>query len=132
MSEAKLRQLLSALPGEEEIARRAAQARRRALARLEERAPARLGWWCWAPGPAFILAAVIWIWVNHVWRVEPLAWTPPVPRIASAPLVAATPAPKPVCHRAPQPALAQQRLELHWVLSDGTRVQWIFDKNFGL
>ena len=129
MTGGNLRDLLSVLPDEEEIALRAGRARRRALARVEEVQPARR-WWRWAaclaPGPVALALAVL---LHHAWRIEPLAWTPPAPQIAAAELRA--PAPAPV-RRATRPAPQTKRLEVRWALSDGTRVQWTFDPNFSL
>ena len=128
MTDGNLRDLLSVLPDGEEIALRAGRARRRALARLEEAQPA-WRWWRWAaclaPGPAVLALAVL---LHHAWRIEPLAWTPPAPQVAAAELRA--PAPAPV--RRPRLAPQAKHLEVRWVLSDGTRVQWTFDPNFNL
>jgi len=133
MSQDELRQLLSSLPEDAELAARAARARRGALARLEQPVRAR-GGWLWAPALAvFVLVLAAGVWANRARRVEPLLWSPPAPHIAVAPLPApqrAT-APKRIPRPAPR-AGKQERLELHLALSDGTRVQWIFDKNFSL
>ena len=135
MSEQKLRNLLSALPEEAEIAERAARARRWALAGFQSRdrkgVDRRLWRWaaCLAPAPVLVAA----FWVANLWRLEPLPWTPPPPKIAAAELqpLAAPPAQRPV--RRPQPlVLPQPRLEVQWVLADGTRVQWTFSKDFSL
>ena len=125
-----MRKLLSVLPDDEEIALRAGRARRRALARLDEVQPTRR-WWRWAaclaPGPVALALAVL---LHHAWRIEPLAWTPPAPQIAAAGLRG----PAPASVRRPPSRAAQQgkHLEVRWVLSDGTRVQWTFDPNFSL
>jgi len=135
MKDRKLRQLLSMLPEEEEIARRAARARRRALARLEEPEPARRGW-RWAPAAALtVLLVASAAWVSRAWRVDPLVWTPPAPRIASVPAAPLAPAPAPAVRKASRraaPGPRQERLEMHLVLSDGTRVLWTFDRKFTL
>lgn len=136
MSDEKLRQLLSTLPPEDEIADRAERARHQALARLEEPAPARPGW-VWAPASALSIALIAGaLWAAKLWRVQPLVWSPPTPQIASAPLRPPAPTPPParqVAHRqAPTRILAQKRLQVHWVLSDGTQVEWTFDKDFSL
>ena len=131
MSEERLRQLLSALPEEEEIAAGAARARRRAMARLDEaQGKVRPAWrrWLWAaclvPSPALLVLAIL-AW--NPWRVEPLGFKLPGPQIPVTDLRAPAPTPG----RRP-PVERRQRLEVHWVLSDGTRVQWTFDKDFRL
>ena len=134
MNDQDWRQLLSVLPAEEEIAARAGQARRRALARREEPAPVGHGRF-WAPALAASVGLVAGAaWITNAWRVDPLVWTPPAPRIAAADLraPAVIEARTPARRRPARRTLARQRLEVHWVLSDGTRVQWTFDKKFNL
>jgi len=137
MSDQKLRRILSMLPASDEIAERAARARRRALARFEQPQPSRR-FWIWAPALAtgvLAIAGVLWLRpVRSLPPPEPKA--PPAPEIAAvvrpeAPVPAPAPAPKPAARRA-TPAPSQARLELHLVLSDGTRVFWTIDKNFSL
>jgi hypothetical protein len=134
MSENPLQQLLSIEPDREELATRAARARRNALARLGDRQPARRAW-LWAPALALTAVLVACAaWTASVWRVQPWVWTPPHPGIAAADLQPRTPAPERriVRHRTPRSAGSAQRLEVYWALSDGTRVQWTFDRNFSL
>jgi len=133
MSDDRLRQLLSVTPDPEEVAERAGRARRRALARTEERpAPARWLWAAWvAPAlAAVLLAAGVSAW-RRAWRIEALAWTPPAPPIVSAALEAPAP---PAAKRSPRRVrpMRQERLEVHFALSDGTRVLWTFDDKFSL
>ncbi len=147
MSDDKLRQLLSALPEEDEIRMRAERARRRALARLEEPAPASRRW-LWAPAlAAAVVLVALGLWKGATnWSRQPLekaALTKSTPP-AQAPAqegetdrsltVAAQnrPASKVAAESRARPRTEQPRLELHLVLSDGTRVQWILDKNFKL
>jgi len=133
MNEEKLQSLLSALPEEFEIAERAARARGRALARLDDARPVRHVW-RWATCLAALPVLLAGIWLVQLSRVQPLPWTPPAPQIAAPDLRApvAVAAGQPVRRRPHRPALAQQRLEVQWQLSDGTRVQWTFSEDFSL
>jgi len=103
MSENRLRDLLAVLPDEDESAARAARARRRALARLGAAAQPRKRR-LWAPALATVLMALGLLWWREAQRAEPDLAQP----------------------------LQPERLELHWVLSDGTRVQWVFAQDFSL
>ena len=144
MSDEKMRELLSVLPEEDEIAEGAARARRRAMARLEEPAPARRWGWVWAPAMVVLAGLVVaGLWMRQARRVETMAVQPPTPRIESPALVPLAHARGSVSAVGALPSrdrkgaagvatLGQPRLELHLVLSDGTRVQWILDKDFSL
>ena len=129
MKDQKLRQLLSILPEEPDLGTRAARARGRALSRLDHSQPAPRRW-LWVP--AMALAVVLGIgamWISRIWTVQPLVLQPAVPVIAQVPLTLPAPAPPP---RKAAPPLKQDRLQVQWVLSDGTRVLWTFDKDFSL
>ncbi len=131
MSDQELRKLLSILPDEPELSTRAARARRRALARLDQPAPIARPW-RWAPAVAAAVALLAGgAWVERVWRVPPLVWTPPTPVVSPAATLSPAPsAPPPESARPVAPE--RERLQVHFVLSDGTRVQWTFEKNFAL
>ena len=119
-----LRQMLSAVPDEAELQTRAARARRRALAALGQPEPATRRW-LWAPAAALSLVLVAGaVWVQSLWRVEPLVLQPPAPVVAEVP---AAPAPVKTPARP-----SQDRLQVQLVLSNGTRVLWTFDKDFSL
>lgn len=108
MSEKRLRELLSVLPDEVETGARAARARRRALARLEAPARARPTWRWVAAAVLVVLVVVGGRWLGEARRAERNGAQPSASQ------------------------LRQERLELHLVLSDGTRVQWIFVQDFNL
>ncbi len=109
MSDEKLREILSVLPEDDALAAGAARSRMRALARLREEPPARPRWFVtWAPGLAVAALVLIVVGVVQIFR---------------------TPAPLPV---APPERVSDQRLQMHWVLSDGTRVHWTFTKDSNL
>jgi hypothetical protein len=100
MSDEKLQDLLRTLPGEDEIAFRAARARHRALARLDE--PRR-----WSFAPALAMAALVLIVAGLLFRG----------RESSPTQIATSMAPV---------ERQQESLRMKWVLSDGTRVLWTF------
>lgn len=95
-------------PGADEVLRRAGRAREAALRRLDEPAPA------WRPlrWASMALAASLAVGAGSFWFAARKLDPPPA---ASAPQV-----------------LKQERLEMHWTLSDGTRVHWVFDDRLGL
>ena len=111
MSDEKLRQLLSVLPEDGALAAGAARSRRKALARLDEELAVRPRVFsAWAPGLA--VAAMVLLVVGAVQIFQ-------------------APEPGPPLLTPPERA-SDQRLQVHWVLSDGTRVHWTFTKDSNL
>jgi hypothetical protein len=113
MSDEKLEDLMNTLPDEGEIAFRAARARHRALARLDEPEPARVPWlvtWNWVP--ALTVAAAFLIFAGVLFRTGGPA---PATQVA----MNAAPAER-----------QQESLRMKWVLEDGTRVIWTFREDF--
>jgi hypothetical protein len=108
MHSERWKEILRLEPGADQVQRRAARAREAALRRLDELAPPRAPL-RWAP---MALAASLVAGAAGVWSTtrKPLP-----PQAAPA-----------------QQFLKQERLEMHWTLSDGTRVHWVFDDRFGL
>ena len=104
MSDEKLRQLLSVLPEDQALAAGAVRSRRKALTRLDEDPawkPRRFP--RWTPGLAAAAMVLLIVGAVQIFRTPP----PPVsPERASV-----------------------QRMQVHWVLSDGTRVQWTLIKD---
>ena len=101
MSDEKLQDLLRTLPDEDEIAFRAARAKRRAMARLDE--PRR-----WSLAPVLAMAALVLIVAGILFLGH---------RSSSPTQIATSMAPV---------ERQQQSLRMKWVLSDGTRVLWTF------
>ena len=110
MSDERLRELLESLPDEREIQSRAARARTRALARLDERRPVARGWF-WAPAAVALATLVV---------------------IAGLLLHGSRPSPPVVAQRSPVVQQKQENLRMKWVLSNGTRVLWTFREDFKL
>jgi hypothetical protein len=112
MSDERLKKLLSTLPEKDELDSRAARARHRALARLDEPAPIIVRQYVW--GPAMVVAALALLVIGVFFRVPA-----PVPQT----LVATS---------SQQKKQPQERLRMKWVLRDGTRVLWTFRKDLKL
>jgi hypothetical protein len=112
MSDQRLKELLSTLPENDELESRAARARHRALARLDEPAPIIVRKYVW--GPAMVVAALALLVIGVFFRA---------PAPAPQTLVAASSQPK---------KHPQERLRMKWVLSDGTRVLWTFKRDLNL
>ncbi len=109
MSDEQLNKLLSVLPADDAVAAAAARSRRKALARLDEPLRSRpRRFFAWAPGLA--VAALVLIVAGAVQLLRS-----PAPPAAS-----------------PPERVSAERLQMHWVLSDGTRVHWTFTKDFNL
>ena len=102
MSDEKLRQLLSILPDDGEIAAGAARSRRKALARLNgEARPVRRKLW-WAPAVAVVAVVLTIVGAVRILTMPPAS---------------------------PEAVVAPEPLRMHWVLSDGTKVHWTFHRN---
>ena len=113
MSDDKLKELLRTPPDADEVAFRAARARRRALDRLDEPEPVRVPWllaWNW--GPALTVAAALLILAGVVFQTGR----------PSQPIEVAM---------SSSPARSEpESLRMKWVLEDGTRVIWTFREDF--
>jgi len=112
MSDDKLKNILSVLPDEDEIRSRAARARQRALARLDHAAPVvetRISWI-----PSLAMAALVLLVAGIVYQIRPPA------------------SPGPVASSSGAAEREQERLRMKWVLRDGTRVLWTFNRSSNL